>query len=175
MSDLRALYQEVILGHSKRPRNFRAIEGASHANGYNPLCGDKVTIYVKLEGDRISDVSFQGAGCAISTASASLLTESLKGKTREEADALFEEFHDLVTGKGGNNGRGPSAEYQAGHQAGRPPLGKLEVFAGVSEFPMRVKCATLAWHTLKSALSGADEVATTETDAGEITAAEPEA
>ncbi len=174
MSDLRALYQEVILGHSKRPRNFRAIEGALHANGYNPLCGDKVTIYVKLDGNRISDVSFQGSGCAISTASASLLTESLKGKTREEAEALFEEFHDLVTGKrpaqSGNNGDHRPAD----HQADRPPLGKLEVFAGVSEFPMRVKCATLAWHTLKSALSGADEVATTETDAGEITAPEPE-
>jgi len=172
MSDLRALYQEVILGHSKRPRNFRAIEGATHADGYNPLCGDKVTIYVKLDGDRISDLSFQGAGCAISTASASLLTESLKGKTREEADALFEEFHDLVTGKGpapgGQDGDGGTPD----HQAGRPPLGKLEVFAGVSEFPMRVKCATLAWHTLKSALSGAGEIATTETDAGEITAPE---
>jgi len=168
MSDLRALYQEVILGHSKRPRNFRAIDGAQHANGYNPLCGDKVTIYVKLDGDRISDVSFQGAGCAISTASASLLTESLKGKTREEAGALFEEFHDLVTGKGSARGDGNGA---AG-QPGRPPLGKLEVFAGVSEFPMRVKCATLAWHTLKSALSGASELATTETDAGEITAPE---
>ena len=178
MSDLRALYQEVILGHSKRPRNFRAMEGAQHADGYNPLCGDRVTIYVKLEGDRISDVSFQGSGCAISTASASLLTESLKGKTREEADALFEEFHDLVTGKGpaqgGSNGADPTADHQTNPEAGRPPLGKLEVFAGVSEFPMRVKCATLAWHTLKSALSGADEVATTETDAGEITAPEPE-
>jgi len=170
MSDLRALYQEVILGHSKRPRNFRAIEGAQHANGYNPLCGDKVTIYVKLEGERIRDVSFQGAGCAISTASASLLTESLKGKTREEADALFEEFHDLVTGKGPVKGPGSGADGKRGD----PPLGKLEVFAGVSEFPMRVKCATLAWHTLKSALSGADGVATTETDAGEITAPEPE-
>jgi nitrogen fixation protein NifU and related proteins len=168
MSDLRALYQEVILGHSKRPRNFRVIEGAQHANGYNPLCGDKVTIYVKLEGDRISDVSFQGAGCAISTASASLLTESLKGKTRKEADALFEEFHDLVTGKGPAQGQHNGAD----GQEGETPLGKLEVFAGVSEFPMRVKCATLAWHTLKSALSGADEVATTETDAGEITAPE---
>jgi nitrogen fixation protein NifU and related proteins len=170
MSDLRALYQEVILGHSKRPRNFRAIEGAPHANGYNPLCGDKVTIYVKLEGDRIRDVSFQGSGCAISTASASLLTESLKGKTREEADALFQEFHDLVTGKGPAHSQNNGADAQRGD----PPLGKLEVFAGVSEFPMRVKCATLAWHTLKSALSGADEVATTETDAGEITAPEPE-
>src|SRR5438128_3610935 len=148
MSDLRALYQEMILDHSKRPHNFRVIADAARADGYNPLCGDKVTIYLRMDGDRISDISFQGSGCAISTASASILTESLKGKTRSEADALFERFHDLVTGKGEGNGK-------------LLPLGKLAVFSGVSEFPTRVKCATLAWHTFRSALSGG-ETATTE-------------
>jgi len=150
MSDLLALYQEVILDHTKRPRNFRALaEPSRHAEGYNPLCGDKVTIYLRMVGDRISDISFQGSGCAISTASASILTETLKGKTRSEADALFERFHDLVTGKGEGNGK-------------LLPLGKLAVFSGVSEFPARVKCATLAWHTFRSALSGTGETATTE-------------
>jgi nitrogen fixation protein NifU and related proteins len=157
MPDLEGLYQDVILDHNKRPRNHRAIEGASaHADGYNPLCGDKVTIFVKLDGDRISDISFTGSGCAISTASASILTETLKGKTRQEAEALFERFHDLVTGKGAGS-------------ASEQPLGKLAVFSGVSEFPVRVKCATLAWHTLRSALSDGGEVVTTEPpeDAGE--------
>jgi nitrogen fixation NifU-like protein len=150
MSDLRALYQEVLLDHSKHPHNFRAMPDASRsAQGYNPLCGDKVTLYVKLEGDRIADVSFQGTGCAISTASASILTQVLKGKTREEAEALFTRFHDFVTGQGQPEGKGPE-------------LGKLAVFSGVSEFPVRVKCATLAWHTLRSALSGSEEVVTTE-------------
>ncbi len=159
MSDLRALYQEVILDHSKRPRNFRALEEPNqHAEGYNPLCGDKVTVYLRLEDDRISDISFQGSGCAISTASASILTESLKGKARTEAEALFERFHDLVTGKGQGNGKGL-------------PLGKLAVFSGVSEFPMRVKCATLAWHTLRSALKGNAEVVSTEGKDGEDLAA----
>lgn len=150
MSDLSGLYQEVILDHNKRPRNFRKIEGASHeAQGYNPLCGDKVTLYLKLDGDRITDISFQGSGCAISTASASILTEALKGKTRTEAETLFELFHNLVTGKGQGNGTGPQ-------------LGKLVVFSGVFEFPARVKCASLAWHTLRSALSGTHETTTTE-------------
>ena len=151
MTDLRSLYQEVILDHSKKPRNFRALEGtARHAEGYNPLCGDRVTIYVKLEDDKISDISFQGSGCAISTSSASLLTETLKGKTLAEADALFERFHALVTGKGN------------GDKAGAVPLGKLAVFSGVAEFPVRVKCATLAWHTLRTALEGKEETVTTE-------------
>jgi SUF system NifU family Fe-S assembly protein len=151
MSDLRALYQEVILDHSKRPRNFRALEGAAHhAEGYNPLCGDRITIYVKLADDRISDISFQGSGCAISTSSASLLTETLKGKTRAEADALFERFHAVVTGQAN------------GDQPGAVPLGKLAVFSGVAEFPVRVKCATLAWHTLRSALEGEEKTVTTE-------------
>jgi len=150
MSELKNLYQEVILDHSKRPRNFRPLEDADrHADGYNPLCGDKVTIYLRLLDDRIADISFQGSGCAISTASASILTETLKGKTRAEAEALFETFHNLVTG-------------QPVKSADAPALGKLAVFSGVSEFPMRVKCASLAWHTLRSALAGEPAVATTE-------------
>lgn len=160
MADLKALYQEVILDHTKRPHNRRAIEGAERAEGYNPLCGDKVTIYVRMDGDRLSDVSFQGSGCAISTASASILTDTLKGKTRAEAQGLFEVFLDLVTGKAEGNGKLPPAQ-----------LGKLAVFSGVSEFPARVKCATLAWHTLMSALSGSREVATTEGEDGEDLAA----
>ena len=150
MSDLRDLYQEMILGHSKSPHNHRTMPAASRtAQGFNPLCGDKVTLYVQLAGDRIEDVSFEGSGCAISTASASLLTDTLKGKTIAEADALFEEFHDLVTGKS---------------QLDKAPddLGKLKVFAGVAEFPMRVKCATLVWHTLRNALAGSHETVTTE-------------
>jgi nitrogen fixation NifU-like protein len=148
MSDLKALYQEVLLDHSKRPRNFRPMEGADHhAEGYNPLCGDKVTIFLKMEGDRIKDVSFQGAGCAISTASASILTETLKGKTRGEAERLFEAFHQMVTG-------------QTVDTVASPPMGKLAVFAGVTEFPLRVKCATLAWHTLRSALENGKAVCT---------------
>ena len=151
MADLRGLYQEVILDHSKKPRNYRVLEGANHhAEGYNPLCGDRVTVYVKLENDLISDLSFQGSGCAISTSSASLLTETLKGKTIEEADALFEKFHKLVTGESN------------GDLAEDPSLGKLAVFSGVAEFPVRVKCATLAWHTLRSALKGEEETVTTE-------------
>ncbi|HXH50646.1 MAG TPA: SUF system NifU family Fe-S cluster assembly protein [Terriglobia bacterium] len=151
MPDLKGLYQEVILDHSKKPRNYRVLEGADHhAEGYNPLCGDRVTVYVKVENGRISDLSFQGSGCAISTSSASLLTEALKGKTIEEADALFEKFHALVTGEAnGNLAEGAS-------------LGKLAVFSGVAEFPVRVKCATLAWHTLRSALKGEEKTVTTE-------------
>jgi nitrogen fixation NifU-like protein len=151
MSDLRGLYQEVILDHSKKPRNYRVLEGADHhAEGYNPLCGDRVTIYVKIENGRISDLSFQGSGCAISTSSASLLTETLRGKTLDEADALFEKFHALVTGE------------TNGNHAGDVSLGKLAVFSGVVEFPLRVKCATLAWHTLRSALKGEEKTVTTE-------------
>ena len=157
MPDLKGLYQEVILDHSKRPRNFRELEGATaHADGYNPLCGDRVTIYLRLEGDRIESVSFNGSGCAISTASASILTETLKGKTRAEAGGLFDRFHDLVTGKD----VGPD-----------PALGKLAVFSGVSEFPARVKCATLAWHTLKSALEQNGMPVTTEDEDTEDQAA----
>ncbi len=148
MSELSDLYQEVVIDHCRRPRNFRALEGANRqAQGYNPLCGDKVTLYVKLEDDRVVDISFQGSGCAISTASASILTETLKGKTRAEAQLLFDRFHDLVTGK-----PVPPA----------PDLGKLAVFSGVSEYPARVKCATLVWHTLRSALDRREEVVSTE-------------
>jgi nitrogen fixation protein NifU and related proteins len=149
-SELRDLYQEVILDHSKRPRNFRALDGqARKADGFNPLCGDKVTIYVEIADGVVKDVSFQGSGCAISTASASVMTEVLKGKTRAEADALFRRFHALVTG-------------DAEATARAADLGKLAVFAGVSEFPARVKCAVLAWHTLQAALKGEREPVSTE-------------
>jgi nitrogen fixation NifU-like protein len=150
VSDLRELYQEVILDHSKHPRNLREIPGASHADGHNPLCGDRATIYVKLSGDLIEDVSFVGRGCSISTASASMMTEALRGKTRAEAEALFERFHDLITG---DPSHPPAAE---------KGLGKLAVFSGVCEFPVRVKCAALAWHTLKAALDGATFPVSTE-------------
>jgi nitrogen fixation protein NifU and related proteins len=151
MPDIKGLYQEVILDHSKKPRNFRVLEEADHrAEGYNPLCGDRVTIYVKLENGRISDLSFQGSGCAISTSSASLLTEALKGKTLDEAGSLFKKFHALVTGEANGN------------LAEDASLGKLAVFSGVAEFPVRVKCATLAWHTLRSALKGEKATVTTE-------------
>jgi nitrogen fixation NifU-like protein len=138
MSDTRELYQLVILDHNKSPRNFRAMEGAdAEAEGYNPMCGDQLKIWVKLDGDRIADVSFHGSGCAISKASASLMTTAVMGKTREEARRLFDGFHHMLTDERGGMGD-------------LPP--KLAVFAGVREFPMRVKCATLSWHALKSAL-----------------------
>jgi nitrogen fixation NifU-like protein len=150
MSDLRELYQELIIDHSKRPRNFRVLEEANRqSDGYNPLCGDKVTVFLELEGDRVQNISFQGSGCAISTASASVMTESIKGKTLGAAEALFEVFHNLVIGKAPANGKAPE-------------LGKLAVFSGVSEFPARVKCATLAWHTLRAALQGQGEPVSTE-------------
>ncbi len=149
MTDLQDLYQELILDHGRRPRNFRPLAEASRsAEGYNPLCGDKVKVYVKMDDDIVKDISFEGAGCAISTASASIMTETLKGKTRAEAERLFQTFHDLVTG------RQP--------QLDAPELGKLAVFSGVSEFPIRVKCATLSWHTLRAALNGEGEVISTE-------------
>jgi nitrogen fixation NifU-like protein len=152
MSDLRELYQEVILDHSKRPRNFHEMPGANRkAEGFNPLCGDKATVFVRLEGDRVEDLSFVGKGCSISTASASMMTESLKGKTREEAEALFQRFHALVT-----------AAPDAGQSHTAPELGKLAAFSGVSEFPVRVKCASLPWHTLRAALEGQAEPVKTE-------------
>lgn len=149
MSEFNDLYQELILDHNKRPRNRRAIPcpPGHHAEGHNPLCGDRVTIYLTLDGGRITDVSFEGKGCAISTASASLMTEALKGKTRAEAEELFARFHDLVT---------MGAPTEGDH------LGKLEAFAGVSAYPARVKCATLAWHTLKAALEDRPEPVSTE-------------
>lgn len=150
MSDLRELYQEVILDHSKRPRNFQKLEGANRkAEGYNPLCGDQITVYLRVEDDVIRDISFQGSGCAISKASASMMTTALKGKTKAEAESLFKAFHQMVTSD-------PSAPFDS------PELGKLAVFSGVHEFPVRVKCATLAWHTLHAALSGMGEAVTTE-------------
>ena len=153
MSDLRDLYQEVILDHSKRPRNFHAMPEADRkAEGYNPLCGDRETVFLDLDGEVLKDVSFQGAGCAISTASASMMTESVKGRTRGEAEALFARFHDLITGSNGE---------KAG---GGPELGKLAVFSGVREYPVRVKCATLPWHTLKAALDGAGAPVSTESE-----------
>lgn len=150
MSDLRDLYQELVIDHSKRPRNFHKLEGANlSAQGYNPLCGDRVNIYLKFENGRVQDIAFEGSGCAISTASTSMMTEALKGKTKDEAEALFQTFHSLVTG-------------ELESHAGLPALGKLEVFSNLSDYPVRVKCATLAWHTMRSALEGADEVVSTE-------------
>jgi nitrogen fixation NifU-like protein len=141
------LYQETILDHSKRPRNHHSMDDANRkAEGYNPLCGDKLRLYLKVEGDVVQDASFEGSGCAISTASASLMTDSLKGKTRAEALKLMEKFHDLLT---------TDTPVQQ-------DLGKLVVFCGVRDYPARVKCATLAWHTLKSALNNAGDPVSTE-------------
>lgn len=149
MSELEDLYQEMILDHYKRPRNHRQLAAPDRrAEGKNPLCGDHVTIYVDLENDVVKDLSFQGGGCAISTASASMMTEALKGKTVAEAKALFKRFHALVTG---------ADDSKAG-----PDLGKLEVFSGVCKYPVRVKCASLAWHTLDAALENRGEVISTE-------------
>jgi nitrogen fixation NifU-like protein len=150
MADLRDLYQEVILDHNRRPRNFRAIEDASRkAEGYNPLCGDRLTVFLRLDGDVVRDVSFTGSGCAISKASASLMTDAVKGKTVREASRLFEAFHAMVT-------TSSTAEPDVSD------LGKLAVLAGVREFPARVKCASLAWHTLKAALLAEGERVSTE-------------
>ena len=150
MADLRDLYQEVILDHHKKPRNFRKIEHANReAEGFNPLCGDKLRVYMRIKDGVVEDIGFIGAGCAISTASASMMTESLKGKSEAEAKALFERFHQLLT-----------------DHSDSPPdpatLGKLAVFSGVREYPVRVKCATLAWHTMRAALEGRQETVATE-------------
>lgn len=150
MSDLRELYQQVILEHSKRPRNFKQLEDASHdAEGYNPLCGDHINVYLIMNGDAIEDVSFTGSGCAISRASASLMTAAVKGKTRAEAVEMFARFRQMVTSEHGS-------------EVDDEELGKLAVFMGVREFPVRVKCATLAWHTLQAALANEDEPVSTE-------------
>jgi nitrogen fixation NifU-like protein len=139
MADLRELYQEVILDHSRRPRNYHALDPADRkAVGNNPLCGDQVVLYLKMDGDRVAEVGFEGQGCAISKASASMMTDAIKGKTSHEIDDLFGKFHGMVTGMPGT--------------PADPALGKLTVFAGVCEFPARVKCASLGWHTLKAAL-----------------------
>jgi nitrogen fixation protein NifU and related proteins len=150
MADLRDLYQEVILEHSKQPRNYRELAAATRkVEGYNPLCGDHFTIFVQMDGEKISDISFQGSGCAISKASASMMTQALKGKSRDEAEKIFNRFHDLVTGHAKQNGN-------------KEELGKLAVFSGVSEFPVRVKCATLAWHTAHAAIEGKEDTISTE-------------
>jgi nitrogen fixation NifU-like protein len=148
MTELNELYQETILEHNKNPRNFREIEGADkEAVGNNPLCGDALRVYVKMDGDMVSDVAFKGSGCAISKASASMMTQVVKGKSKDETEMLFDEFHKMVTG-------GLDIETEENH------LGKLKIFAGVLEFPARVKCASLSWHTLHAALHGEDEVST---------------
>jgi nitrogen fixation NifU-like protein len=145
--DFRELYQEVILDHSKAPRNFHALEGSTFdAQGYNPLCGDQVHVWLALDGETVKDVSFTGNGCAISKASASMMTQAVKGRSKAETERLFTAFHRLVTGAGDD----PEL------------LGKLAVFGGVSEYPVRVKCASLAWHTLKAALEGAKTPVSTE-------------
>ena len=150
MGSLDQLYQQVILDHYKRPRNFHKLPDANRsAAGNNPLCGDEITVYLHLDGEVIKDISFEGAGCAISKASASMMTAALKGKTRAEAKLLFDKFHKMVTGN----------REQLSDPIG---LGKLEVFCGVSEFPVRVKCASLAWHTLNAALDGRPERVSTE-------------
>jgi nitrogen fixation protein NifU and related proteins len=147
LRELRDLYQEVILEHSKKPRNYGVLDSANHkAEGYNPLCGDHYTIFVNVKDGAITEIGFHGAGCAISKASASMMTQALKGKSAAEAEELFTRFHDLVTGQGGSGDN----------------LGKLAVFAGVSEYPLRVKCATLAWHAMRAALNGEQEAISTE-------------
>ena len=149
MSELSDLYQEVILEHNKNPRNFREISDADqYADGKNPLCGDALRVYVAMDGDTITDVAFKGSGCAISKASASMMTQSVKGKTRDEAEHIFEEFHNMVTG-------------ELDIERDENDLGKLKIFSGVLEFPARVKCASLSWHTLNAALKG-DTVVSTE-------------
>lgn len=150
MSDLRELYLQVIIEHSRNPRNFKELEDADRsAEGYNPLCGDEITLYLKLDGDRVSDVSFKGSGCAISKASASLMTTAVKGKTVSEVEELFSGFREMVT-----SGRDAEVDEES--------LGKLTVLSGVREFPVRVKCATLAWHTLRSAIEDKGEKVRTE-------------
>jgi nitrogen fixation NifU-like protein len=148
MSDMRELYQEIILDHNKQPRNCYVMDCANKsADGHNPLCGDTVKVYLRIDDGIISEISFQGSGCAICTASTSLMTESVKGKTVEEAKDLFDEFHHMLTGVAAEQG---------------VELGKLQVFEGVREYPVRVKCATLAWHTLNAAIDDKGEKVTTE-------------
>jgi nitrogen fixation NifU-like protein len=149
MSELSELYQQVILDHNKKPRNYRELETANRvAEGHNPLCGDQLTVYLRMEENAVAEVSFVGSGCAISKASASMMTQTVKGKSREEAQTLFEEFHRMVTGE-------LDEEAEPNH------LGRLTIFAGVRDYPARVKCASLPWHTMRAALEG-EEVATTE-------------
>ena len=148
MSELSELYQQVILDHNKKPRNFRKLDNANHtAEGYNPLCGDQLTIYLDLEDGLVKEVGFEGSGCAISKASASMMTQAVKGKSKEQAEALFQEFHSMVTG-------------ELNEETEENNLGNLKIFAGVREFPVRVKCATLPWHTLHAALNQQTQVST---------------
>ena len=161
MSDLRELYQEVIVDHSKRPRNFKKLETANRwADGFNPLCGDKVTVYLTIKNGIVEEAAFEGAGCAISMASASMMTESLKHKTEKEALELFERFHALVTRRPDSNSTEGVQDFEEiSEETG---LGKLSVFSGVCEFPARVKCASLAWHAVKTAIKNEGKVASTE-------------
>jgi len=148
MSELSELYQAVMLDHNKKPRNFHKLENANRkADGYNPLCGDQLSVYLQVEGDQVQDVSFEGSGCAISKASASMMTQAVKGKTKVEAEMLFNEFHRMATGE-------LDEENEPNH------LGKLTIFAGVRDFPARVKCATLSWHTMHAALNEQQAVTT---------------
>ena len=148
MSELSELYQQVILDHNKKPRNFHKLENANRrAEGYNPLCGDHLNVYLHIEGDQVQDVSFEGSGCAISKASASMMTQAVKGKSKQEAEALFNEFHRMATG-----------ELDEENEPNQ--LGKLKIFAGVRDFPARVKCATLSWHTMHAALNEQQQVST---------------
>jgi nitrogen fixation NifU-like protein len=142
MSELSELYQQVILDHNKKPRNFGVLESANrHAEGFNPLCGDQLNVYLEMEGDVVKDIKFEGSGCAISKAAASMMTQSVKGKTYAEAELLFDEFHRMVTGELDENSQPNN-------------LGRLTIFAGVRDFPARVKCASLSWHTMHAALHG---------------------
>jgi nitrogen fixation NifU-like protein len=148
MSELSELYQQVILDHNKKPRNFRKLESANHtAEGYNPLCGDQLTVYLNVDADLVTDVGFEGSGCAISKASASMMTQAIKGKSKEQAETLFKEFHSMVTG-------------ELDEESEQNSLGNLKIFAGVREFPVRVKCATLPWHTMHAALNKQEQIST---------------
>jgi nitrogen fixation protein NifU and related proteins len=148
MSELSELYQQVILDHNKKPRNFRKLEAANFsAEGYNPLCGDQLTIYLNVEDDQVKEVGFEGSGCAISKASASMMTQAVKGKSKEQIENLFNEFHLMVTG-------------ELDEETQENSLGNLKIFAGVREFPVRVKCATLPWHTMHAALNKQEQVST---------------
>ena len=151
MSGLEDLYQDILIDHNNRPRNFRKLEGANRSSeGYNPLCGDRITLHLKLEDDHISDIGFQGSGCAISKASASIMTEIIKGKSTAEVEEIFNAFHQMIT-------RDPGEDFDPDET-----LGDLEVLSGVSEFPVRVKCAVLSWHTLHAALEGQEQSVSTE-------------
>ena len=150
MSDLDELYQEIVLEHNKHPANFRKLDRANRTSeGYNPICGDRITLYLELKGDVVLDIGFQGSGCAISRASASMMTESIKGKSGAEAETIFNSFHQMVT-------RDPGSDFD------NVELGDLEMLAGLSEFPVRVKCATLSWHTMRAALAGQKDAVYTE-------------